>query len=748
MKFFSLSLLFLGLFGFVLSSQAMPPAPELLSRLQSGEIDEPYFLRNEQTLRMQGVEAPHVVNWRNRATDETDTTNFPALLLLVDFSDQPTRTSATFFDSLMFGNSQGKVNHFYKEISYQTLYFSTQNWPSAVGWIRAPQTYDYYVNGQNGMGDYPRNCQRLVEDVVNIANASINFANYDIDNDGTVDGLMIVHSGEGAELTGSGNDIWSHAWSTADPVSVDGKTVTSYNTVPEFWQSPGDMTCGVFAHEMGHSFFGLPDLYDTDYSSEGIGRWSLMAGGSWNGARGASPAHPDAYCRIAMGFATATNVTTALMNQQIQAVENHGTIYRMWRNGGATGNQYFLVENRQQVGYDIGIPSNGLLIYHIDRSTNSNRNEWYPGNTTNGHFRVALEQADGRWDLEHGNNGGDTGDPFPGSSVNRNFTTSTIPNSRSYTNSTTQVAVMGISNSGLTMTADLQVNGGSIVMEAPNGGEMWSIGGSYTIEWAPDAVTGPKTIELNRHYPEGAWEVLAANLTADSTFSWLVNGDTTSFARIRVRATTMTPEVYGISDADFTIGLGTITMTRPNGGEAFIVGNRHAITWQSNGLSGRLRIEIDRNYPSGTWETVIDSISLNSPYAWICTGPGTELARLRIRTLEMAVELCDTSDAEFSIRATSVGESTIQPPVSYSLLKVSPNPFNASATIRYRVRSTGMVSVAVYDLQGHRVASLYSGLATNGEHLVQWDGSQFAAGTYFVKLSGAENAITKVVLLK
>ncbi len=43
------------------------------------------------------------------------------------------------------------------------------------------------------------------------------------------------------------------------------------------------MTCGVFAHEMGHAAFGLPDLYDTDNSSEGLGNWSLMAGGSWNG---------------------------------------------------------------------------------------------------------------------------------------------------------------------------------------------------------------------------------------------------------------------------------------------------------------------------------------------------------------------------------------------------------------------------------------------------------------------------------
>ena len=48
----------------------------------------------------------------------------------------------------------------------------------------------------------------------------------------------------------------------------------------------GDRT---LAHELGHLLFGFPDLYDTDYTSEGIGDWCLMAAGSWNGG-GDTPA--------------------------------------------------------------------------------------------------------------------------------------------------------------------------------------------------------------------------------------------------------------------------------------------------------------------------------------------------------------------------------------------------------------------------------------------------------------------------
>jgi hypothetical protein len=66
----------------------------------------------------------------------------------------------------------------------------------------------------------------------------------------------------------------------------------------------------------------------------------------------------------------------------------------------ATGSQYFLIENRQQSGYDTYLPGNGLIIYHIDDNVSGNDNEWYPGHTSSGHYQVALEQADNLYNLE------------------------------------------------------------------------------------------------------------------------------------------------------------------------------------------------------------------------------------------------------------------------------------------------------------------------------------------------------------
>jgi hypothetical protein len=137
-------------------------------------------------------------------------------------------------------------------------------------------------------------------------------------------------------------------------------------------------------------------------------------------------------------------------------VEDSSKIYRLWTNGGS-GSEYFLVENRRKIGFDSYLPSEGLMIYHVDDALRGNNRQWYPGYVDSGHYEVALEQADGLWDLEHDTDGGDTGDPYPGSTTNRTFNNTSTPNSKSYADAVTYVSVTNISNAGTIMTADLAV---------------------------------------------------------------------------------------------------------------------------------------------------------------------------------------------------------------------------------------------------------------------------------------------------
>lgn len=436
--------------------QAMPPHTDLIERIRNGQQPMPTCLKNRAELLKKGVDAPG--DLLTKRIDGMAKANISGtiniLTIMVDFSDQVAQVIPIFYDTLIYVDVSGSVVNYYKEVSYNTLVITTVDLPSMLGWQRAPQTLLYYADGEYGLGSYPQNAQKLVEDAVDAIDPYVDFSQYDNDLDGYVDGLIVVHAGQGAEYTGDVNDIWSHKWGIT-PISKDGVYVYTYSMEPEYWITPGDMTCGVYCHELGH-VFGLPDLYDTDYSSEGIGKWSLMSSGSWNGTLGSSPAHLDAWCKVQLGFVSPDVLNVDQFGVPIPAVENSQTIYKLWTNG-SPANEYFLVANRQQTGYDTYLPGNGLLIWHIDDSRSDNDSEWWPGCGWGAHYKVALVQADDQWHLEHDINQGDAGGPYPGTSNNRTFNGGSSPNSNSYAGAATNVSVTNISNSGTNMTADLGI---------------------------------------------------------------------------------------------------------------------------------------------------------------------------------------------------------------------------------------------------------------------------------------------------
>ena len=444
-------------------SSAAPPHPSLLERSANGEVPLPYFITHLDEMHKKGICVGHNV-YQHKSTQTQAlgkrspgfTGQFKALAILVEFTDHPSSVSASFFDSLIFDSVGNTVADYYDEISYGQLDMVTVNLPSSLGWRMAPETYDYYVDGLNGTGTYPQNTQKLVEDLVDQIDPLVDFSNYDNDGDGYLDLLIVVHSGTGAEYSGSNDDIWSHKWGI-NPRYKDGVYISSFSIQPELWSTPGDMTIGVYAHELGHGF-GLPDLYDIDNTSYGIGKWGIMAYGSWNGPTGfgESPAHPCAWSRIQMGFASAVNITVNTYSQAIASVEGGGPIHRLW-NSGSIEDEYFLVENRQKIGYDAYLPSSGLLVWHIDDAKSNNTQEWWPGQSGGNHYLVALEQADGLYELEHKNGQGNAGDPFPGTYSTTLFDATTTPSSDSYTSGTSFVKIDNISSSAETMYADLIV---------------------------------------------------------------------------------------------------------------------------------------------------------------------------------------------------------------------------------------------------------------------------------------------------
>jgi immune inhibitor A len=313
-----------------------------------------------------------------------------------------------------------------------------------VGPYRMPRSMSEYAHGASGLGSTAPNARTMARDAAVASDPDVNFGPYDNDGNGFVDAFVVVHAGQGAEETGSSSDIWSHKWVlSGGEYAADTSKIYAYLTVPE------DSRIGVCAHELGHLLFGLPDLYDTDNTSEGIGNWCLMAGGSWTG-NGDVPAHPSAWCKANQQWVTVQNVTTN-GSVNVADVKDAHTVYRLWKDG-AAGQEYFLVENRQRNRYDAQLPGDGLLIWHVDEAIASNTNET--------HYKVALMQADAKEDLEHNVNRGDDGDPYPGSAANVAFGNTTTPGSKSYGGLNTCVAVTGIGASAPVMTVQLAVRCG------------------------------------------------------------------------------------------------------------------------------------------------------------------------------------------------------------------------------------------------------------------------------------------------
>jgi M6 family metalloprotease-like protein len=386
--------------------------------------------------------------------------------LLGSYSDAtPVYTQQNFQTKLFDGpNATGTIPQFYEEISYHQLHLVG----TVSGWYTLPGTKASYVGSDQGRS--ASEGPQFVLDLVKAADKTVNFANYiqyyDASGNPRIAVIAAIHPG--GDAAAGADNIWSHKWTfgvvtNGQPYTTDdvdpksGKKVLidgNYALEPEMKGSSnsggGISEIGVFAHEFGHTF-GLPDLYDIDGSSEGLGEWCLMAAGSWggNGQSPETPVHMSAWCKQKLGWITPTVITTFNKDFVFPNVEQNAVIYKMWKQGASSSLEYFLIENRQAISFDKNIHGAGLCVYHVDDS--------YTNNTNENHYMVGLLQADGKRDLNLNVNRGDGGDVFPGTSNNTQLDFSTNPNTLSYAGDTTFVSVRNIRTSTPNMIADIDV---------------------------------------------------------------------------------------------------------------------------------------------------------------------------------------------------------------------------------------------------------------------------------------------------
>jgi M6 family metalloprotease-like protein len=500
------------------------------------------------------------------------------ICILIGFKDKAFTKTKTDFNNLLnqvgynADGATGSVKDFYLENSYGKLNLSV----TVAGPYTAANNMAYYGgNDANGSDLRPR---ELITEAVKFADNDVNYADFDNDGDGNVDGVYVIFAGYGEEAGASSNAIWSHAWSIP-AITLDGKVIKSYSCSPELRGTSGTgiTRIGVICHEFGH-VLGSPDFYDTNYSTggqyDGTGNWDLMAGGSWNN-NGTTPAHHNAYTKVMIyKWGTATTLSSATSVTMSNAEENSSSFYRI---NTATANEYYLAENRQKLKFDSYIPGHGMIIYHVDESFMGSAGGGINAGSHQGMYPVCAN-ATGNPPSTYGSVSSG-GCPFPGTGAKTSFTDATTPNAKSWSGANTNKPITSIAENTGTITFKF-MNGGvntseNIALEAESGQisspmaiqtDAAASGGKYIM--APSGTnssttppsTGYSTISFSTK-GSGSYKVWGRTIApTTSTNSFYIRVDGGSWVTWNDNATVSTAWIWNTL-ASFTLSTGSHTIT-------------------------------------------------------------------------------------------------------------------------------------------------------------------------------------------
>jgi M6 family metalloprotease-like protein len=312
--------------------------------------------------------------------------------------------------------------------------------------------------------------QSALSETLRKLDSQIDWTQYDRDGDGMVDLVAFVQPAlDGACGPKGNNHLWSHRFTLYTPykthsVNLAGDTIKVADYILESGvggasgcDTTAIMPIGTVAHETGHGF-SLPDLYDTDESSEGVGEYSLMGSGNYTSPF--SPSRMDVWSLNELGWVIVAPLTTSGAYTFGPAKPAVDTALFVPVTGSNPRGEYFLLENRQrvlsdsamiryhcQVWYASAHPpascGGGLIVWHVDSAQIAQHGFDFDNRVNAGPIH-GLEpiQADGFGNLDADpasrcypgaplvgcSDRGDAGDLYPGAAGNATLSIATVPN--------------------------------------------------------------------------------------------------------------------------------------------------------------------------------------------------------------------------------------------------------------------------------------------------------------------------------
>lgn len=432
-----------------------------VSKLNTHEID------NEKVESGHRLRARRGLNGTTTKARPFDFSKFHGLLVLVNFNDHAfSRSDANAFYTRMlneenytgYTNEDGSTNPYGRCTGSVRDYFSDNSNGEFVPQfdvVGPVKVSNFGINDGNAKSD------SIFMAALRMLDPQVDFSQYDNDGNGQIDMIYFIVAGSGSNADEAHpNYLWPYKsnmyWHN---LFLDGKRVTTYACSTEYLYSQDYGVLdgiGVICHEFSH-VLGLPDLYDTNYSTNGQshdpGEWEVMAGGSY-GNNSRTPVAYSLYDRYALGFAN-PQVITEVGTYSLQPVSTTGDGYILLT---PNAKEKFLLDNRQtSLKWDSSCPGHGMIIARMD-STNSN--VWNNNSVNDRASRNYYEL------LRAGNSksGDVASDPFPGTKSNTFVSNFTTPNLKAYGNKDNPFSIYRITESNGVITFNI-IDASSILID-------------------------------------------------------------------------------------------------------------------------------------------------------------------------------------------------------------------------------------------------------------------------------------------
>ena len=400
------------------------------------KMDIDGFYRVTEALSAEQIEAKRMAAPSRAAQAATPLNIAPrGLVILVNFTDVAFETDKAEMDSMLTGKNYTRdYSYFYrgkkhsitsKGSAWQYFYDSSNGHYDpqfdVIGPVTVSKNMEYYGKN-NPSTQFDAAPWTMVKEACQLVDDSVDFKQYDNNSDGYVDFVYVIYAGYGEADGGDENTIWPHSYWLLDAgitCKLDGKYVDLYACGNEMDSRTNYHTgIGTFCHEFSH-VLGLPDLYETTgYGThKTIGAWSILDYGPYNNDGNTPPAY-SAYEQFFMGWLMPRLIVDA-ENVELEELQesNSALLISSSDQHNLIGNDpkpatFYLLENRQQVGWDEYLPGHGLMLTKVQYSSNS----WLQNTVNNSSNRMGVDliEADGKKPSSSSNGyTGKAGDLFP-----------------------------------------------------------------------------------------------------------------------------------------------------------------------------------------------------------------------------------------------------------------------------------------------------------------------------------------------